>query len=348
MAKKKKTSPRAPRRRWPLWLAIGAIVIIAAAVGAYLWAGKTYQGERVRVYIPAGSTDQAVADSLRSALGTDYGSRVAALLRLQGYSPRTARGSYAVEPGSKALTVSRNIARGRQTPVKIVFNNVRTLQQLAQRVSARMDFSESDFIAACDSVLPELGFKGRAEYPAAFLPDSYEAYWTESAPAVVKLLAAYRNKFWTDQRREQARALGLTPVQVATVASIIEEETAKADERPKVARLYLNRIKKGMPLQADPTVKFAVGDFSLRRILAKHLQTESPYNTYRHAGMPPGPIRVAERQAIDDVLNAPAHGYLYMCAKEDFSGYHNFATDYATHLANARRYQAELNKRGIK
>ena len=141
--------------------------------------------------------------------------------------------------------------------------------------------------------------------------------------------------------------MGLTPVDVATIASIVEEETAKSDERPKVARLYINRVDRNMPLQADPTVKFAVGDFSLRRITNKHLQGESPHHTYLHAGLPPGPIRIAAKSTLEAVLNAPMHNYLYMCAKEDFSGYHNFAVDYNTHLNNARRYQAELNRRKI-
>lgn len=210
-----------------------------------------------------------------------------------------------------------------------------------------MECTDSAFIAACDSVLQPLGFN-REGYPAAFLPDSYEFYWSDPATKVVSKLVDVRNQFWTDERRQKAKTLGLTPVEVATVASIIEEETAKKDEKPKVARLYLNRIAKGMPLQADPTVKFAVGDFSLRRIKGEHLKADSPYNTYRSRGLPPGPIRIPERTAIDDVLNAPVHPYLYMCAKEDFSGYHNFAEDYATHMANARRYQSALNARGIK
>ena len=203
-----------------------------------------------------------------------------------------------------------------------------------------------EFLEACYEVLPDSGFD-RPNFPAAFIPDSYEFYWSSTPANVVTRLLDYRNKFWTDERRSKAKSLGLTPTEVATVASIVEEETAKTDEKPKVARLYLNRIAKGIKLQADPTVKFASGDFSLRRITGKHLAIESPYNTYRIKGLPPGPIRVAAGATIDAVLNAPDHDYIYMCAKEDFSGYHNFAKDYATHQANARRYQAELNRRQI-
>ncbi|MDE7125694.1 MAG: endolytic transglycosylase MltG, partial [Muribaculaceae bacterium] len=173
-------------------------------------------------------------------------------------------------------------------------------------------------------------------------------YWTASPAAIVENLVDVRDRFWNDSRSAKARAIGLTPAQVATVASIVEEETAKADERPLVARLYLNRLEKGMPLQADPTVKFSLGEFGLRRITGAHLKVESPYNTYKYKGLPPGPIRIADRSAIDDVLDAPRHNYIYMCAKEDFSGYHNFATDYASHANNARRYRQALDRRGIK
>jgi len=158
----------------------------------------------------------------------------------------------------------------------------------------------------------------------------------------------YYEKFWTDERKAQATSQGITPDQAVTLASIVEEETSKADERGKVARLYLNRLQHGMRLQADPTVKFALGDFSIRRLSVAMTQVQSPYNTYRVNGLPPGPIRLPEKATVDAVLTAPQHDYIYMCAKEDFSGYHNFATDYTTHMANARRYQAALNARGIK
>ncbi len=161
-------------------------------------------------------------------------------------------------------------------------------------------------------------------------------------------LVGIRDNFWTKERLDKAAKLGLTPVEVATIASIVEEESNKKDERPMIARLYINRVKQGMKLQADPTVKFATGNFALRRITGKHLRTDSPYNTYKNVGLPPGPIRVPNAATLDAVLNAPEHNYIYMCAKEDFSGRHNFAADYATHRKNAKKYQAALNRRGIR
>ena len=155
------------------------------------------------------------------------------------------------------------------------------------------------------------------------------------------------NRFWTVERHKKAEALGLTPVEVSTLASIVEEESAVADEYPTIAGLYLNRLKAGMPLQADPTVKFAAGNFALQRILDKHLAIDSPYNTYKYAGLPPGPIRIPSIRAIDAVLNPAHHRYFYMCAKEDFSGRHNFAATLAEHNRNANRYRAELNRRKI-
>ena len=154
-------------------------------------------------------------------------------------------------------------------------------------------------------------------------------------------------RFWNKDRRDKAQALGMTPIEVATLASIVEEETNASPEKPIVAGLYINRLHRGMPLQADPTVRFAVGDFERQRITHADLSINSPYNTYLHAGLPPGPIRIATPQGLDAVLNYARHNYLYMCAKEDFSGRHNFASNYAEHLRNARRYQQALNKRKI-
>lgn len=327
---------------------VSVIIVIAIAVGVfgYVYVTKKYEGEDVWLYVPKNIEEQALQDSLELKLGADVGDRIYFLWECLGGKLSKANGAYRISTGETAIDIVNKLRRGAQTPIKIVFNNVRTIEQLAQRISEQMNWTDVDFLNACDSILPLHGFK-TPEFTAAFFPDTYEFYWTTRVDKVVTRLLEYRNNYWTEERRAKAKSMGLTPVKVATLASIVEEETNKSDERGKVARLYLNRLDKGMKLQADPTVKFAVGDFSLRRITNKHLEINSPYNTYQVAGLPPGPIRIPSKSTLEAVLNAPKHNYIYMCAKEDFSGYHNFATDYSTHLQNARRYQAELNKRKI-
>lgn len=333
------------------WLVAGAasalLIVIAVVFSA---ATMSFDGDSARrVYIPRNSTAEAVHDSLTSAFGDRYGTRLYRIWSIMGGDPTASVGSYVVEPGTSVWHAARQIAKGRQTAVRVTLNNMRTLDDLATKLSARLEASPEDFRNAIDSisVFYDDEFKAKEEYAAAFLPDTYEFYWTESPMHVIGRLIRKRNRFWNKPRKDKAEALGLTPVQVATIASIVEEESRMTDEYPTIARLYINRVHNGMKLQADPTVKFAVGDFTIRRINGEHIKTDSPYNTYKYAGLPPGPIRIASGKTIDAVLDAPEHDYLYMCAKEDFSGYHNFATDYATHMANARRYQAELNKRNI-
>ncbi len=331
-------------------LTISVIMLIAAGAAWWGWRyiNASYHGAAVWVYIPAGSSPDAVGDSLSAVLGGHIGGRVHNIwLRAAGDNP-DAHGAYRILDGDKAVDIARRLKRRVQTPVRVTFNNIRTLEQLAESVASQLEFNENDFMTAVDSVLPGAGFRGREEYPAAFIPDTYEFYWTVPAGKAVERLLDYRNRFWDDGKRARARELGLSPVKVATLASIVEEETNVADERRIVARLYLNRLDRGMLLQADPTVKWAVGDFSLRRILNKHLAVQSPYNTYIHKGLPPGPIRIPDKRTLEAVLDAPAHGYLYMCAKEDFSGRHNFAVDYAAHQRNAMRYQSALNHRNIR
>ncbi len=342
--RKSKKSKRNPL----IWLIIVlAVLMLAGGFGIFCFHG--FSGKESRwVYIPEGCSKSAFNDSLVGALGSGEANRVMFLWNLMGGTVEKAHGAYRIDPGQASVRIARRIASGAQTPVKLTFNNVRTIQELALRLSKTMEFDASQFAEACADVLPGYGFEDARQYAAAFLPDTYECYWTESPSSVVEKLVGHRNSFWTAERRSKAKALGLTPVQVATIASIAEEETYRKDERPTIARLYMNRLAKGMKLQADPTVKFANGDFSIRRILGKHLEVASPYNTYRVAGLPPGPIRIVDATTLDGVLDAPKNPYIYMCAREDFSGYHNFASDYSTHMANARRYQAELNKRNIR
>lgn len=342
--KKKKTVNR--------WFIALICLVVAAGVGAWLawrYINNTYTGEEaVRFYIPQNASAQQIGDTLTKYLGPGFGQRVFTLWEAQKSVPENAYGSYVVRHGDKAITISRNLRFNRQSPLKITLGNTRTLNQLYGRLADRMAFSANDLRLCADSTLRSVGFADSTQFPTAFLPYTYEMYWTDSPQKFMSAIVDSYRRFWSDERRAKARKLGLTPVAATTIASIVEEETAKTDERPLVARLYLNRLQKGMKLQADPTVKFALGDFSIRRITGPMLAVESPYNTYRVAGLPPGPIRMVETATIDAVLDAPEHPYVYMCAKEDFSGYHNFATDYNTHMANARRYQAELNKRNIK
>lgn len=348
---KAKTASRNKKKKHPPRFGLGclfailAVVIFGVATAIFVTSG--YRGTSAWVYMPSGSTTAAIKDSLKRNLGSPMGTKVYLIWRLAQGSAKLAEGAYLIEQGETAVGIARRLKRGAQTPVKATFRATRSLDDAAKRITATLQCTPAQFLKACSEVLPDSGFSEQ-EWIGAMLPDSYQFYWSTSAENLVRRLLDYRNRFWNASRIEKAKMLGLTPMQVTTLASIVEEETAKRDEQPLVARLYLNRLKKGMKLQADPTVKFAVGDWSLRRILNKHLETESPYNTYLHAGLPPAPIRMPDAKTIDAVLNAPVHDYIYMCAREDFSGYHNFAKDYATHLANARKYQAELNRRNIK
>lgn len=303
---------------------------------------KTYHGKEVELEISLEMSAERVKDMMIDRLGEDYGITLYRVWNFRSGDVDKAVGHYVVKPGDRVWSVANRLKAGAQTPVKVTFNNIRLMDDLARVVASKMNFSADDFIRACDKELSAIGYK-REEYPAAFIPDTYEFYVTESAEKVVRTLVDYRDKFWNDERVAKAEKRGLTPIEVMTLASIVEEESAKSDERRIIAGLYLNRLKRGMKLQADPTVKFALGDFSIRRVLNKHLEVESPYNTYKYEGIPPGPIRIVEKATIDAVLDAPEVEYLYMCAREDFSGYHNFTADYNVHLANARRYQAKLD-----
>lgn len=351
MSEKKSIGTAKKPRRWLLWLA-AAIAVVAVTVFAVILANAhnlSYNGEApVRVYIPAGTSGDGLRDTLLAHLPDGYVDKVMMVYALSAGSPDKSVGSYVISPGDRFYSTARRIAKGLQTPVKVTFNNIRTFDDLSRHIAARMAFSPADFRAAADTLLPRAGYADSCQFAAAFVPDTYEFYWTAGADKVITRMTDTRNAFWTGHRRASAEALGLTPVQVATLASIVEEETNDPQERGMVARLYLNRLAKGMRLQADPTVKFALGDFTLRRIGGDMLRVNSPYNTYVTAGLPPGPIRIPERRTMEAVLDAPQHNYLYMCAKPDFSGHHNFATDYATHLANARAYQQALNARNIR
>ena len=254
-------------------------------------------------------------------------------------------GAYHLESGLSASRIVTRILRHQQSPVKITFNEARLVPDLAGKMSAKLmcdsvsmlnAIYSPEFIAECET--------DSANIIGFFLPDTSEVYWDISAEDFVRRMLKEYKRFWSDERIAKAKALGITPKEATIICSIAEEETQNRAERGVVARLYLNRLNIGMPLQADPTVKYAVGDFGLKRVLNIHLEKDSPYNTYKVAGLPPGPIRMVEKNTINSLLDSKPHKYLYMCAKEDFSGTHNFATNLSDHLRNAARYHAALNQ----
>ena len=269
------------------------------------------------------------------------------LVKYKGYTPKTGR--YAIKPTDNMRYLHRRLSMGYQTPVRLTVGSVRTLDRMARNVARQLmiDSAEVARLMTDTSYIHGMGYTNET-LPALFIPNTYEVYWDMTAEEFMQRMLKENKAFWNDKRLQQAQSIGLTPVEVATLASIVEEETANQAEKPMVAGLYLNRLKRGMLLQADPTVKFSMQDFGLKRILFKHLEVDSPYNTYKYAGLPPGPIRVPSFQGLESVLNYSKHNYLYMCAKEDFSGTHNFAVTSAQHAANARRYQQALNRRGIR
>jgi UPF0755 protein len=237
---------------------------------------------------------------------------------------------------------------GSQTPVNVTFNNIRTIDELAGKLGKQIEAdsaSLSEFFSDENNYSAD-GFT-RQTLISVFLPDTYQIYWTIDAEGFYRRMLKEYKAFWNDERRAAAAALGLTPVEVSTLASIIDEESSKDDEKPRIAGVYLNRLRLGIPLQADPTVKFAINDFSVRRVLNGHKDVDSPYNTYKYKGLPPGPVRCATKTSIEAVLNAEKHDYLYFVARSDFSGYHHFSRTLAEHNKYASQYRRELNRRKI-
>jgi UPF0755 protein len=265
------------------------------------------------------------------------------------YPENMKSGRYAVDPDMNNRLLLNRLRFGQQTPVRITFNNIRLLDDLASRLTEPLMIGGEQLMSYLNDgkFCESLGFT-RATVAAMFIPNTYEVYWNIPADKLLERMKREYTAFWNEERLKKAADLRLSPVEVSILASIVEEETAAPDEYPVVAGLYINRLYKGMMLQADPTVKYAVGDFTLRRILYCHLEVDSPYNTYLHEGLPPGPIRIPSIKAIDAVLHYTKHNYLYMCAKDDFSGRHNFAVTLSEHNRNAERYRTELNKRNIR
>lgn len=272
-------------------------------------------------------------------------------------APRTGR--YAIQPSDRHFDLVRRLANGMQAPVRLTVPEVRTVSDMAERLSRVLMVGQEEVQKLFDDsqFLASLGDYTQATLPCLFVPNTYEVYWNVSAEELFTRLHKEKERFWrqtvtvggsTLTRLDAAKAIGFTPEEVVTLASIVDSETSYKPEKPTVAGLYIHRLNVGMPLQSDPTVIFALQDFTIRRVTLAQTRFDSPYNTYVNTGLPPGPIRIPSVSGIDAVLAHDHNSYLYMCAKEDFSGSHNFTSDYSQHMQNARRYQKALNERGIR
>ncbi len=339
--------------------AYGAVAcLLVVVVLGYLYAFSSFSksGKTEYVYIDADDNIDSVYNKVRPFANTIPMQAFSTLTRHSSYADHIRTGRYAIHPSDGAFKVWRHMKNGLQEPVSLTIPSVRTLDKLAAEVGKRMMVDSADIIKALsdETVCKKYGYD-TATIACMFIPNTYDIYWNVSVEKLLDRMKKESDNFWDSGRKQKASQMGLTPNEVITLASIVDEETANNGEKPMVAGMYYNRLKlrnaeypDGMPLQADPTIKFAWKRFDLKRIYNNLLHIDSPYNTYKNPGLPPGPIRIPSVAGIDAVLNHVNHDYIYMCAKEDFSGTHNFARTYQEHLQNAAKYSKALNERGIK
>lgn len=342
------------KKTFPKWLSILLIIIVVVGGFVAFKAYSTFWGSSVTkaqdyLYIHTGDTYEDVLKQIKE-------NKIVQDPELFDYAAKAMKYPESVKPGRYKLTEGTgnrrfigNLRGGFQDPVKLRFSNIRLKENFAGLLGKNFEADSSKFSAILNNpaVAEKYGFTADNFY-VMFIPNTYDIFWNTAPDKVVDRFNEEYKKFWTAERLEKAKAQNLTPAEVSILASIVRGEALHNDEMPLIAELYLNRLKKGMLLQADPTVIYANNDFTIRRVLNKHLTIDNPYNTYRYKGLPPGPINMPPIVAIDAVLNPANHDYIYMCAKEDFSGYHAFATNVAEHQINARKFQKALDARNIK
>ncbi len=329
--------------------------VILLGIGAFIVGSSIYQkiyGPNVScnsyLFISTGSDFETVIKTIEKDSVLKSVKSFKWLAEKKNYPSHVYPGRYKLDSLMNNNDLIDKLRSGHQDPVKVIFNSIRTREQLAGKISKQIEADSLSLITLFnnDSLIVDYGFKPET-FTSIFIPNTYEFWWNTSANKFVKRMYSEYKRFWTEDRKEKASKLNLSPEEVTTLASIVDEETLFNDEMPRVAGVYINRLRKRMHLQADPTLKFALGDFTIKRVLNVHKQIDSPYNTYKRYGLPPGPISIPSRAAIDAVLNFEQHSYLYFCAKPDFSGYHNFAKSLSQHNINARNYQRALNKERI-
>lgn len=331
-------------------VAVVAAVLLVGAVGALLTlrGQKMANSEKVTLFIPTGSDYAAVVDSLdaHNCIGNRFVFN--SMARLRQYRDNVKGGCYILKPHAPVWSVLTKLYCGNQDAIRLTIGKHRTKQQLCDFIGRRLEMDGDTLLRLLDddSLCSAYGHTPQTII-AMFPQNTYDVYWNTTPRKLLDRMQKESSRFWTNERLAKCKALNLTADEVVTLASIVEEETNKNDEKADIASVYLNRIRKGMLLQADPTLKYAVGDFTIGRLLNVHTEAESPYNTYRHRGLPPGPICIPSTASIDAVLQNKQTDYLYFCARADFSGRHAFATTLAQHNANAAAFHAEMNRRKI-
>jgi UPF0755 protein len=331
------------KRKYILYIFILLIVVIGYT--GWILFGPTIKEPTAKYfYIPTGSGYQSVKDSLLGKniiSGTFWFDKVAKYLNYdKGIKP----GKYKIKDGMSLVNLLRMLRSGNQSPVNLVITKLRTKEDLAKKLGNNFEsdsISVIQFLNNIDS-LSKYNLDSNTVM-TAIIPNTYTLKWNNTISSIFRKLFTEQQKFWNKKRKTQSAALNLSEIEVYTLSSIVEEETNEPEDKGKIASVYINRLKKGMRLSADPTVKFALKDFGLKRIYQKHTRIPSPYNTYLVAGLPPGPICTPSVKTIDAVLNAPSTEYLFFVAKADFSGYSNFASSYEEHLKYAKEYQHALD-----
>jgi len=338
-------------KRVRFFLLIAVMTFLAGVLSAW-WLlyrpSVIITGARAVILIPEEATFEGVIDSLNKVLIIDNPEIFAWVAARKNYPTHIKAGKYIFEKNMSPVSLINNLRAGVQSPVRVTFNNIRTIRQLAGKVGRQI---EADSASIADYLSDPRNYSGdgfsKENVISAFIPDTYEFYWNTDASAFYRRMVKEYRKFWNETRLAKAKEIGLTQAEVAILASIVDDEVLKASEKPTIAGVYLNRLRRGIPLQACPTIKFALNDFTITRVLNKHLKIDSPYNTYKHKGFPPGPIGCPTKEGLDAVLNAEKHDYLYFVARADFSGYHHFSRTLAEHNRYAAEYQHELDKRKI-
>jgi len=336
-------------------ISLVALFLVGASLSIYLGYRFIYQPnvslkdrKTTYIYIPTGSKFQDVLKILYENNMIRHHASFEWLAEQKNYKNNVKPGKYLINVNMNNNELINLLRSGKQEPVKITFNSVRKKEELVSKICNKLEADSLSLINHLnDNDYLQQFALNKDNVLTLFIPNTYNLYWNTSADEFMERMAKEHAAFWTNTRKEKAKQLDLSPAQVTILASIVEKEVMVNSEKPIVAGVYLNRLRKNMKLQADPTVIYAVGDFSIRRVLNKHLQYDSPYNTYKYEGLPPGPICIPNASSIDAVLNYTKHSYLFFCANEDFSGRHNFAATAKEHSINAKKFQAELNRRGV-